>query len=229
MPEDRMVMMPEPEAIKLLASYGIGYPAHGVAHTVEEAVRIAEQIGYPVVMKVISPQIVHKSDAGGVRVNLDGAEAVSHAFHKISQAVAECDAGAEICGMLVCRQEKSGLELVVGKTEDEVFGPVLMFGLGGVFVEVLKDVAFRICPIGKPEALRMINEIKGRRILQGARGSQPLDVEAVADLLVRMSTLVAERKDITEVDLNPVRVYENGLAVLDVRVIRKQGVYSESA
>jgi acetate---CoA ligase (ADP-forming) subunit beta len=227
MPENKMVMMPEPEAIALLASYGISYPEHGVAHSAEEAVQIAERIGYPVVMKVISPQIVHKSEAGGVCVNIDKAEAVAQAFHKIFKEVKKYNADAEIRGILVCRQAKAGLELVVGKTEDEVFGPVLMFGLGGVFVEILRDVSFRICPINKEEAVKMINEIKGHKILKGARGNQALDVDAIADLLVRISQLVTEQPDIAEIDLNPVRVYEEGLTVLDARVLRKMFGYAD--
>jgi acyl-CoA synthetase (NDP forming) len=223
MADNSMVMMPEPAAAALLASYGIDYPAHGVARSAGEAVSIAAAIGYPVVLKIVSPQITHKTDAGGVRVGIGDAGEASRAYEEICRAVTAYNPAADIHGVLVCRQEKPGLELVVGKTEDEIFGPVVMFGLGGVFVEILRDVSLRICPIDKQEALRMIGEIRGHKILAGARGARALDIDAVTGLLVRFSRLVAEQSHIAEIDLNPVRVYEKGIAVLDARVICKGG------
>lgn len=214
-------VVPEPEAIQLLQKYNIHYPRHGFARTVDEAAEIAGQIGYPVVLKVVSPQVIHKSDAGGVCVNLNDAHAVRAAYRQIVDSVTQYNHAAVIDGVLVCEQAKAGLELVVGATEDEVFGKTIMFGLGGIFIEILKDVSLRICPLREDEALRMIREIKGYPLLQGIRGGRALDEKALSALLLNISRLLTECSWIKELDLNPVRLYEEGVVVLDARIISK--------
>lgn len=219
MTENRSKILPEPEAISLLDTYGIKYPEHNVATSPSEAVMIAERIGYPVVMKVVSPQIIHKSDAGGVCVNISDSLGAVLAYNKITDSVAKYDSTAKIDGIIVCKQAQAGLELVVGATRDPVFGPTVMFGLGGIFVEVLQDVSFRVCPLTRKDSIEMIKETKGYQILRGTRGKAASDIMALVDLLHRVSHLMMDRPDIEELDLNPVRVYEKGLDVLDARII----------
>jgi len=208
----------EPEAIQLLQTYGIPYPNHRVAHSPQEAVETADRLGYPVVLKVVSYDVVHKSDMGGVVLGLEDARGVRDAYDQIQRAVGDQVAGAEIQGMLVCEQAPSGLEVIVGGLRDALFGPTVMFGLGGVFVEVLKDVSFRVAPLEHRDAEEMIREVQGYPLLAGVRGRTACDVSALVDLLGNVAHLMMDRPDISELDLNPVRVYGNGLLVLDVRV-----------
>ena len=209
----------EPEAIQLLQAYGIPYPNHDVAHSVKEAAEIAEGLGYPVVLKVVSRDVVHKSDVGGVAVGLENVDSVRDAYGQILTAVGDHVPGAEIQGVLVCRQAPPGLEVIVGGLKDALFGPTIMFGLGGVFVEVLKDVSFRVAPLERRDAEEMVREIQAYPLLAGARGQESRDISALVDLLVKVSRLMVERPDICELDLNPLRVYRQGLLVLDARVL----------
>jgi acyl-CoA synthetase (NDP forming) len=209
----------EPEAIGLLQAHGIPYVEHAVANSAEEAVDIAERLGYPVVLKIVSPDVLHKSDAGGVVLGLQSGPEVRQAYEHILAAVAENTPEAEIRGMLVCRQAPPGLEVIVGALQDALFGSTVMFGLGGVFTEVLRDVSFRIAPVERHDAEEMIREIQGFPLLAGARGLEPCDLEALENLLLAVSEMVVTRPDINELDLNPVRVYAEGLAVLDARVL----------
>jgi acyl-CoA synthetase (NDP forming) len=211
--------MEEPDAVSILTQYGIPYPAHRFAQTAEAAVQGAEEMGYPVVLKIVSPQISHKSDVGGVAVGLKNAEEVSCGFADMLGRVKKAVPESEARGVLVCRQAEPGLEVIVGALKDPIFGPTLMFGLGGVFTEVLKDVSFRIVPVERMDVEEMIQEIKGYPILSGLRGQKPRDLEALADLLLAVSCLMSERPNIEELDLNPVRLYEHGLSVLDVRIL----------
>lgn len=209
----------EPDAIQLLHAYGIPYSNHGVAHSAKEASEIADRLGYPVVLKVISCDVVHKSDVGGVALGLKNARSVRDAYGQIVRALTDHLPGAEIQGMLVCRHAPPGLEVIVGALEDALFGPTVMFGLGGVFVEVLKDVSFRVAPLERTDAEEMIREIQGYPLLEGVRGRKGCDIDALIDLLLSVSRMVIERPDISELDLNPVRVFERGLLVLDVRML----------
>lgn len=211
--------MEEPDAVRILTQYGIPYPTHRFAQTAEEAVQGAEETGYPVVLKIVSPQISHKSDVGGVAVGLKNAQEVSRGFADILGRVQKAVPESEVRGVLVCRQAEPGLEVIVGALKDPIFGPTLMFGLGGIFTEILKDVSFRIVPVERIDVEEMIQEIKGHPILSGLRGQKPRDLEALADLLLAVSRLVSERPNIEELDLNPVRLYEQGLSVLDVRIL----------
>ena len=211
--------MLEPDAVKLLAQYSAPYPEHGFARTANEAVSIADRIGYPVVLKIVSPDVIHKSDAGGVVIGLETAQAVTAGFSQITSRVRERVPGAHIKGILVCKQAPAGLEVIVGGLHDPLLGPTVMFGLGGIFTELLKDVTFRIAPFHRRDAQEMIAEIRGYPLLTGARGEKPCYVEAVVRLLLGVSRLLSEHKEIAELDLNPVRVYERGLLVLDARII----------
>jgi acyl-CoA synthetase (NDP forming) len=212
-------MLPEPEAAVLLGKYGIAYPAHDYVQSAAGAVKAAERLGFPVVLKVVSPDATHKSDVGGVAVSIQGADSVEPAFEAIVQSVRSHVPDARIPGMLVCQQAPPGLEVIVGGLQDAMFGPALMFGLGGIFAEVLEDVTFRIVPVERPDAQEMIREIRGYRLLAGTRGHGGYDVEALVDLLLAVSRMMAEHSEIQELDLNPVRVYEKGVLALDARLL----------
>lgn len=209
----------EPEGIALIEKYGIPYPEHGVAESLEGAVSIAEQMGYPVVLKVISPNVIHKSDAGGVRLGLYTAQAVRDAYKDIVGTVSRRIPEADLRAMLVCREAEPGTEVIVGGIKDAMFGPTLMFGLGGVFAEVLRDVTFRVAPVSRFDAQRMITEIQGYPLLKGIRGQTPSDLDALVDLLLAVSLLMTEHPRVVELDLNPVRLYSRGLLALDVRLM----------
>jgi len=220
MAEQEKKCLLETEAIVLLKAYDIVYPEHAIASSKEEARTQADSIGFPVVLKVVSPEIIHKSDAGGVRVNLRSPQEVERAYEEIISAVKGYNPAARVLGMLVCKQAAAGQEVIIGALKDEIFGAAVMFGLGGIFVEVLGDVTFRVCPVTKGEAKKMIEEIKGFPILSGVRGKAGYDLDALADLLTKVSNLLLEHPEIEELDLNPVRVYEKGVEVLDARVVK---------
>ncbi len=209
------------ESFKLLELSGFPVPKTALAKDVGEAVKIAESIGYPVVMKIVSPQVLHKSDVGGVLLNINSPKDVAHGFNKIINNVKKHIPNAEIYGILVQEMLPQGLETIIGSTKDPVFGPIMVFGLGGIFVEVLRDVSFRIAPVEFDEALEMINEIRSSKILAGFRGSLPRDKKALAEIIVSLSKLVTENPEIKEVDLNPVMVYEEGKGakIADARFI----------
>lgn len=214
--ESRLIT--EPEAVQYLKRYNIPYPEHGLARSAEEAVKIAAGTGYPVVLKIISPDVSHKSDSGGVITGLETAGQVREAYDRIHARVMAAVPGASIEGVLVCRQAPQGLEVIVGALEDEVFGPAIMFGLGGIFAEVFQDVSFRIAPLMPFDAAEMIRETKAYPLLRGIRGQTPCDIQALEQLLLAVSRLVMEHREIKELDLNPVRVFKEGLLVLDARM-----------
>lgn len=211
----------EHEAFKLLELSGFPVPKTGLAKSVDEAVSIAEAVGYPVVLKIVSPQVLHKSDVGGVILNINSSKEVEEGFNRIISNVRKHVSNAEIYGILVQEMVPQGLETIVGSTRDPIFGHIMVFGLGGIFVEVLRDVSFRIAPLEYEEAFEMINEIKSSRILAGFRGSPPRDKKALAEIIVKLSKLVTENPEISEVDLNPVIVFEEGKGakIADARFI----------
>jgi len=212
--------MLEPDGVKLLEQVGIPYPAHGVATSEDHAVEIADRLGYPVVAKVVSPDVLHKSDMGAVRVDLASPADVRLAYRAIVDDVTDRVPGASVSGMLICRQAPEGLEVIVGALQDAMFGPTLMVGMGGILTEVLNDVALRLVPIDALDAREMIGELRGYPLIAGTRGMPAVDEEALVQLLLAVSRLLESYPDILELDLNPVRVYEEGLLALDVRVIR---------
>jgi hypothetical protein len=173
----------------------------------------------PVVLKIVSPQVIHKSDVGGVKLNLQGHEAVGQGYDQLVNDVKRATAAADVHGVLVVPMAQPGAELIIGMVRDAQFGPTIMFGMGGVFVELFKDVSFRIAPFDEEVALDMIKETKGYRVLQGMRGEKRKDIAGLAGLLVQVSQLAARYPQIKEVDLNPIRVYESGYSVLDARIL----------
>lgn len=213
----------EHEAYEVLHHYGFPAPKYGLAKTVDEAVKISEEIGYPVVLKIVSPDIVHKSDVGGVKLNLNSREEVVKAFNEILRNVSINAPKARVAGILIQEMIPSALEVIVGATRDPTFGPVLLFGLGGIFVEVLKDVSFRIAPLTRYDAESMLTEIKAAKILDGYRGMPPRDKEAVVDILLKLSKLMEDQELISDVDLNPIMLFEvgKGAKIADVRILIK--------
>lgn len=209
----------EPEAQAVMQRYGISFGAGGFVTSADEAVKCASAIAGPVVLKVVSPDILHKSDAGGVKLNLTGEAAVRKAYDEILANAKRYNPNARIKGMLVSQQAKPGTEVIIGAKRDPQFGPVVMFGLGGIFVELFKDVVFRIAPITKAEALDMIKSINGYKLLTGYRGQTAVDVDALAEAIVKVGKLMLECPEVAEVDLNPLIVYEKGLLGLDARII----------
>lgn len=205
------------EAMELLSAYGIPVARWGIARTPEEAKEIADEIGYPVVLKVVSPDIIHKSDAGGVRLNV-GEDEVEREFREMMLNLERKFPNARIDGVLVQEMVGEGVEVIVGMKRDPSFGPVVMFGLGGIFVEVFRDVTFRVAPLTREDAMEMIKKVRAYRILSGYRSVRRADVDALADVLVRVSTLAIENESVVEMDLNPVKVMEKGCVVVDVRI-----------
>lgn len=217
--KEKRSVLTEIEAKQILSEAGINCTDTRLAPTKEKAAAIAEEIGYPVVLKVSSVDITHKSDAGGVKVNLKNKEEVENAFDEIMASCKKAQPDADIEGISVQGMANPGLEIIMGMIKDDNFGPVVMFGLGGVLVEVLKDVSFRIVPIEKADAIEMTNEIQGKKLLEGYRGQPPADVAYLQDMLVKLSNFVHQTPQINEIDMNPLFAYENGAVVVDARVI----------
>jgi acyl-CoA synthetase (NDP forming) len=209
------------EAMQVLGYYGIPTAAGVRAASVEEARVAADQMGYPVAIKVISEQISHKSDVGGVQLNLRNAPAVEEAFEDMLRRIKQFYPEARIDGVLVQPMVTGGQELILGGRQDPNFGPVVLIGLGGVFVEVFEEVALRVAPITHKEAEEMIDELRGAPILKGARGHKPSDIAAVSDALLRLSQLLIDFPEIRELDINPLRVFQenNGCRALDARIM----------
>ncbi|MDA2933241.1 acetate--CoA ligase family protein [Acidobacteria bacterium AH-259-D05] len=216
--EDRNFLL-ENEAAEVCQSYALPLPECGFAQDKEQAVSIAQQLGYPVVMKVVSPQVIHKSDVEGVRVGLGRPEEVVEAYDAICASVKGHEPKAEIRGQIIAKMAGEGVETIVGLKRDEAFGPVVMFGIGGIFVEVYKDVSFRLCPVGDEEVEAMVNEVKGHKLLQGFRGMPKADMEALKKVILAVCSLGTENPEVSSIDLNPVRVNGEGALALDTRII----------
>jgi len=212
----------EHESKGILKAYGVPTTREGLAVNLEVAMGLAEEIGFPLVLKVCSPDIVHKSDIGGVIVGLKTSSEVKEAYGRIIASVSKQKPRARILGVLVQEMVPPGQEVIVGATRDAQFGPVVMFGLGGVFVEVLRDVSFRLAPLTRGEALEMMRETRGFRLLEGFRESKPADLEALADVIMKVGRIITELPEITEIDINPLFVYDKGLVAVDARVILSQ-------
>ena len=210
----------EEEGLEILSAYGFPLPKSILAKTEDEAVEAANKIGYPTVMKIASPQIVHKSDAGGVKVNLSSDKEVRDAFKVIVDNAKKYDSKAEIKGVLIVEMVKGGKEMIIGSKLEPGFGPVVMLGMGGIYVEILKDVTFRLAPFTDQEANDMISSIKTKKLLEGVRGEKPSDVEKLSECIQRLSQLVTDFREIKELDMNPVLVMEKGegCKILDVRI-----------
>jgi acetyl coenzyme A synthetase (ADP forming)-like protein len=213
------VNLVETEAREILKAYGLPMSDFELAKSRHEAVQIAGTLGCPIAMKIVSPDILHKSDAGGVKLNVENN--VAKAFDEIMNNARAYKKEAELYGVLITPMAAKGVEVIIGMTNEHGFGPTIMFGLGGIFVEVLKDVSFRVAPLTKRDAYEMIKDIKGFPILKGVRGQKPADTTALADMIVKVSVLVTENPEIGELDLNPVFVFERGSSVVDARMTLK--------
>jgi acyl-CoA synthetase (NDP forming) len=212
-------ILTEVESKQLLEEAGIPTARARLATTRDAAVQAARDIGFPVVLKVVSPQITHKTDVGGVKLDLKSPEEVAAAFDEIMAAARRAAPDATIDGVSVQQMARPGIEVIVGVSTDPQFGPVIMFGLGGVLVEVLKDVSFRIIPIAPRDARQMIREIKGFPLLEGYRGQDPADLAALESLLLRVSEFVEQQPEVSELDLNPVFAYKDGALAVDARIV----------
>ncbi len=217
--EKRSALLEE-EGQEILRAYGFPLPASKLAKSKKEAVAASKKIGYPVVLKIASPQIIHKSDAGGVKVNLQNAKDVENAFDTIIKNAKKYNKKADIKGVLVVEMVKGGKEMIIGSKLEPGFGPVVMLGMGGIYVEVLKDVTFKLAPMTNIEADDMISSIKTKKILEGVRGEKPSDIKKLSECIQRLSQLVSDFNEIKELDMNPVLVMEKnkGCRVLDVRI-----------
>jgi acetyl coenzyme A synthetase (ADP forming)-like protein len=214
----------EIEAKQVFAAYGLPVTVTELARSEDEAVALSKKIGFPVVMKIVSPDILHKSDAGGVKVNIKDETAARDAYRTILTNSKNYKANANIHGVAIQEMAPWGTEVILGSVNDPTFGPTMMFGLGGIFVEVLKDVTFRVAPVASTQALRMLGEIRGAPILAGVRGEKPRDKIEMADTICKYSTMILDLQDeISESDANPVLVYEEtkGVKVVDARIILK--------
>ncbi len=220
--EGRNVLL-ENEAKKILNLHKAPVLVEEVAKTPEEAVKIFKKINDKVAMKIVSKDILHKSDAGGVKLNVETEEDVKAAFNEIIQNAKNYEPNAEITGILITPMAKDGLEVIIGTKIDQQFGPIIMFGIGGILVEIIKDVSFRVLPLSRGCAKRMIDEIKSSKILDGFRGYKPFDKKALAKLLLTVSDIIESYPEIKEMDLNPIILYEDGkgLDIVDARIILK--------
>ena len=220
--EEGRQFLNEVESKQVLRDAGIDTTEAYLVGSREEALKQAGEIGFPVVLKVISAQIVHKSDIGGVKLGLKTPDEVAVAYDEIIAAVKAKEPSATIDGVSVQGMARSGTEVIMGMSKDPQFGPVLMFGLGGILVEVLKDVSFRIVPLTRRDAREMIHEIKGYPILEGYRGQEPASVEKLEDTLLKLSEFVEAHQEIKEIDLNPIFAYQDGLTAVDARIILEE-------
>jgi len=212
-------LLTEIEAKELLKQAGINVIDTKLATSREEAISISRQFGFPVVLKIASPDIVHKSDAGGVKLGLKTSKQVAKAYDDILAAIRREYPRAAIQGVSVQKMARPGVEVIIGMSKDPQFGPVLMFGLGGILVEILKDVSFRIVPLTRRDASEMIREIKGYSLLEGYRGQEPVDVSSLEELLIKVSSFVEQNPEVKELDLNPTFAYSDGAVAVDARVI----------
>jgi acetyl-CoA synthetase (ADP-forming) len=214
------------ESAKVLEYYGIPFVKSEIIKSIEEAVAVANRIGYPVVLKIISSEITHKTDVGGLVVNIRNDSELQNAYRQIISNVKKKVPNAKIDGVFVQPMIEDGIEVIVGGKKDQQFGQVLMFGLGGIFVEVFEDVSFRVVPINRKDAEEMVKEIKGFKILKDYRGKS-YDVEAIVDTLIKTSKLLEENCEIEEIDINPVIVLKKGVVAVDAR-IRLNNIFSST-
>jgi len=216
---ERRTVLTEFESKELLKQAGIPVIETRLVKTRKETISVSKELGFPVVLKIASPDIVHKSDSGGVKLDIANATQAGRAYAEIMSSIKHKYPGAVIHGLTVQEMARPGIEVIVGMSKDPQFGPVIMFGLGGILVELLKDVSFRIVPITREDAAEMIREIKGYPLLEGYRGQEPANITALEDLMVRVSQFVEQTPEIKELDLNPIFAYKDKVIALDARVI----------
>lgn len=212
----------EIESKEVLEQAGISVTKTKLATSSAEAVAISKEIGLPVVLKIASPDIVHKSDIGGVKVGLEDADQVEKAYQEIMDAVKAKQPNATIQGVAVQQMARPGVEVIIGMSKDPQFGPVIMFGLGGILVEILKDVSFRIVPLAKRDAKEMIREVKGFPLLEGYRGQEPADIPCLEEMIMKVSDFAEKNPQVKELDLNPIFAYKDGAVAVDARVVLEE-------
>ena len=218
----KRTLLNEVEAKAVLEEIGIPVTRTQLATTGAEATKLAASIGYPVVLKIVSNDIVHKSDVGGVKIGLKDAKEVEAAYNEIIANAKKAEPAARIDGVSVQPQARAGTEVVLGMSKDPQFGPVLMFGLGGILVEILKDVSFRIVPLTNRDASQMVREIKAFPVLQGYRGMEPADLATLEKALLTLSDFAENNPEVREMDLNPVFAYKDGAIAVDARIILEE-------
>ena len=212
-------LLTEVESKQLLHDAGVPVTLSRLATTADEAASTASALGFPIVLKIVSPDIAHKSDVGGVALGLDDADAVRAAYQAMMEKVKANAPGARIEGVAVQQMAASGTEVIIGTTTDPQFGPVMMFGLGGIFVEVMKDVAFRIIPLEARDASQLVREIKAFPVLEGVRGQAGADLAALEKMILQVSEFALQHPEVSELDLNPVIARPDGAIAVDARVV----------
>lgn len=210
------------EAQQICILHNIPVPKFALTSGVKETAAEAEKIGFPVALKIVSPDILHKSDIGGVALNINNVKELKLKYQEMTTQIAKKEPKAKILGVMVQKMMPQSTEVIIGAIRDRQFGPSIMFGIGGIFTEVYDDSAFRVAPIDKIDAWNLIHSLRGSKILEGARGRPSVDIDAIASLLVSVSKLIMEHDAITELDLNPVISYPDGACVVDSRFIIKQ-------
>ena len=203
----------------ILKTYSIQLPEYEIARTQNDIIPVSKKIGYPQAMKIVSPDITHKSDVGGVETKINNDKDAEEAYAKILHNIKKNKPGARITGFLI-QKMFSGTEIIIGMKRDQQFGPVILFGLGGIFVEIMQDVAMRIAPVKIDDAIEMIKEIKTYPILEGARGTKPADIRKIAEIIIKVSELSMKEKSIKEIDLNPIIIDGKEATIIDVRIIK---------
>lgn len=212
-------ILTEFESKKILKQAGIPVVETKLAKTQKEAVSLSQKMSFPVALKIVSPDVIHKSDSGGVKLSLNNVTEVKKAYDEILKKVKKQYPDAVIHGVSVQKMIQPGTEVIVGTSKDPQFGPVIMFGLGGIFVELLKDVSFRVIPVEQRDAQEMIKEIKGYPLLQGYRGKEPANISALVEIILKISKLIEENPHIKELELNPIFAYRNKAVAVDARII----------
>ncbi|MFC2008286.1 acetate--CoA ligase family protein [Chloroflexota bacterium] len=217
--EEKRTILTEIEAKELVREAGISTVETRLATSKEEAISISKKLGFPVVLKIATPDVTHKSDDGGVKLGLTTSKQVGKAYDDIFTVIRQKYPEVAIHGVSVQKMARPGVEVIIGMSKDAQFGPVLMFGLGGILVEILKDVSFRIVPLTRRDAREMIREIKSYPLLEGYRGQEPADVSYLEELLLKVSQFVEENPEIKELDINPLFAYSDGAIAVDARVM----------
>jgi acyl-CoA synthetase (NDP forming) len=212
-------ILTEFESKKILKQIGISVVEARLAKNQKEVVSLSQKTGFPVVLKIISPDVIHKTDSGGVKLGLKSVSEVRKAYHEILESVKKQFPSAVIHGISVQKMVRPGTEVIVGTSKDPQFGPVIMFGLGGIFVEMLKDVSFRVVPANRKDAQEMVKEIKGYPLLQGYRGKEPANIPALVEIILRVSNFIHENPQIKELELNPIFAYKDRAVAVDARII----------
>jgi acetyl-CoA synthetase (ADP-forming) len=216
-------MLTEFESKRILKQVGISVVETRLAKTQKEVVSFSQRIGFPVALKINSPDIVHKSDSGGVKLSLSTAAEVKKAYDEILKKVKKQYPQAAVHGVSVQKMVRPGTEVIIGTSQDPQFGPVIMFGLGGIFVEVLKDVSFRVIPVAARDAQEMIQEIKGYPLLQGYRGKEPASINALVEIILKISKFIEQNSQVKELELNPIFAYRDRAIAVDARIVLEKG------